>query len=75
MTAVAQNPFQKALYSLALSLDIYINMRFEYKKHLSMLENEIDALAESIEESKIIRSIPGIGEKIAAHDCFRNWGN
>jgi transposase len=31
-----------------------------------MLENEIDALAKSIEESKIIRSIPGIGEKIAA---------
>lgn len=30
-----------------------------------MLGNEIDALAKSIEESKIIRSIPGIGEKIA----------
>lgn len=44
MTAAAQNPFQKALYSsLALSLDMYINMLFEYKKHLSMLENEIDA--------------------------------
>lgn len=45
---------------------MYINMLFEYKKHLSMLENEIDALSKSIEESKIIRSIPGIGEKIAA---------
>jgi transposase len=64
MNAAAQNPFQKALYSsLALSLDMYINMLFEYKKHLSMLENEIDALAKSIEESKIIRSIPGIGKK------------
>jgi hypothetical protein len=63
MTAAAQNPFQKALYSsLAMSLDMYINMLFEYKKHLSLLENEIDALAKSIEESKIIRSIPGIGE-------------
>lgn len=64
MTAAAQNPFQKALYSsLSPSLDMYINMLFEYKKHLSLLENEIDALAKSIEESKIIRTIPGIGEK------------
>ena len=45
---------------------MYINMLFEYKKHLSMLETEIEALTKSIEESKNIRSIPGIGEKIAA---------
>ena len=50
MTAAAQNPFQKGLYSiLSLSLDMYINMLFEYKKHLSLLENEIDALTKSIE--------------------------
>jgi len=43
VTAAAQNPFQKALYSgLAQSLDMYINMLFEHKKHLSVLENEID---------------------------------
>ena len=67
MNAAVQNPFQKSLYSsLALSLDMYINMLFEYKKHLSILENEIDALAKSIEEFEIIQSIPGIGEKIAA---------
>lgn len=45
---------------------MYINMLLEYKKHLSQLENEIDALAKSIEEYRIIQSIPGIGEKIAA---------
>ncbi|WP_153246101.1 transposase, partial [Bacillus sp. 220_BSPC] len=49
-----------------LSLDMYINMLLEYKKHLSKLEDEIDALAKGIEECKIIQSIPGIGEKIAA---------
>lgn len=39
MTAAAQNPFQQALYSsLGLSLDMYINMIFEYKKHLSLLK-------------------------------------
>lgn len=67
MVAAAQNPFQKALYhSLSLSLDMYINMLFEYKKHLSTLKDEIDALAKDIEECRIIQSIPGIGEKIAA---------
>ncbi|MBZ5753910.1 IS110 family transposase [Metabacillus rhizolycopersici] len=67
MAAAAQNPFQKALYySLSLSLDMYINMLLEYKKHLSKLEDEIDALAKDIEECRIIQSIPGIGEKIAA---------
>ena len=67
MAAAAQNPFQKTLYhSLILSLNMYIKMLLEYKKHLSKLEDEIDALAKSIEEYKIIQSIPGIGEKIAA---------
>ncbi|MFB5281018.1 IS110 family transposase [Peribacillus sp. Hz7] len=67
MAAAARNPFQKALYhSLSLSLNMYINMLLEYKKHLSTLEDEIDALAKHIEECNIIRSIPGIGEKIAA---------
>lgn len=66
MAAAAQNPFQKNLYhGLILSLDMYINMLLEYKKHLSKLD-EIDALAKGIEEYKIIQSIPGIGEKIAA---------
>jgi transposase len=67
IAAAAQNPFQNNFYSsLILSLDMYIKMLLEYKKHLSMLEDEIDALAKSIEEYEIIRSIPGIGEKIAA---------
>ncbi|MFB6467404.1 IS110 family transposase [Cytobacillus sp. Hz8] len=67
LTAAAQNPFQKNLYSsLTLSLDMYIKMLLAYKKHLSTLENEIDALAKSVEEYEIIQSIPGIGEKIAA---------
>jgi transposase len=65
--AADRNPFQKTLYhSLILSLNMYINMLLEYKKHLSKLEDEIDALAKGIEEYEIIQSIPGIGEKIAA---------
>jgi transposase len=65
--AATRNPFQKTLYqSHLLSLSMYINMLLQYKKHLSELETEIDTLAKEIEEYKIIQSIPGIGEKIAA---------
>lgn len=65
--AADRNPFQTTLYnSLILSMNMYIKMLLEYKKHLSDLEKEIDALAKSMEEYKILQSIPGIGEKIAA---------
>jgi transposase len=67
MDAATRNPFQKTLnQSHILTLKMYIEMLLEYQKHLSMLENEIDALAKEIKEYKIIQSIPGIGEKIAA---------
>jgi transposase len=67
MTAASHNPFQKARYeSHLVSLKMYINMLLQYKEHLSNLEEKIDALASDIEEYKIIQSIPGIGEKIAA---------
>jgi transposase len=67
LAAATRNPFQKNLYqSHILSLEMYIKMLLEYQKHLFKLENEIDALAKEIEEYKIIQSIPGIGEKIAA---------
>jgi transposase len=65
--AAARNPFQKTVYqSHILSLGMYISIILQYKEHLSKLEAEIDALAEEIEEYNIIKSIPGIGEKIAA---------
>lgn len=65
--AADRNLFQKTLFnSLILSINIYIKMLLEYKKHLSDLEREIDALAKSMEEYKILQSIPGIGEKIVA---------
>ncbi|WNS78760.1 IS110 family transposase [Domibacillus sp. DTU_2020_1001157_1_SI_ALB_TIR_016] len=65
--AAARNPFEKTIYqSHILSLGMYINILLQYKEHLSKLESEIDALAKEIEEYNIIKSIPGIGEKIAA---------
>ncbi|MBZ5753911.1 MULTISPECIES: IS110 family transposase [Metabacillus] len=65
--AATRNPFEKIVYqSHILSLGMYINIILQYKEHLSRLESEIDALAKEIEEYNIIKSIPGIGEKIAA---------
>lgn len=67
IAAALRNPFQETLYqSHIMSIEMYINMILEYQKHLSKLENQIGALAKEIEEFKIIQSIPGIGEKIAA---------
>ncbi len=45
---------------------MYIQMLLQYQEHLSKLDDQIDALAEEIEEYKIRQSIPGIGGKIAA---------
>ena len=45
---------------------MFIQMLLQYQEHLSILEEQIDTLAKDIEEYKIIQSIPGIGEKIAA---------
>ncbi len=65
--AAARNPFEKTVYqSHILSLGMYIDIILQYKEHLSTLESEIDALAKEVEEYSIIKSIPGIGEKIAA---------
>ncbi|PFA63258.1 IS110 family transposase [Bacillus sp. AFS015802] len=65
--AAKRNPIQKTLYrSHILSMNMYIHMLLQYKEHLSKLAAEIDALAKEVEEYELIKSIPGIGEKIAA---------
>ncbi|MBM7586050.1 transposase [Bacillus pakistanensis] len=65
--AARRNPFQQHMYdSHIFNLKILISIILQYEEHLSKLAAEIDALAKEIEEYKIIQSIPGIGEKIAA---------
>ncbi|GMA61667.1 IS110 family transposase (plasmid) [Alicyclobacillus fastidiosus] len=67
IAAATRNPFRNVLLEgYLLSLKMYIQMILQYQEHLSHLEKTIDALAEEIEEYKIIQSIPGVGEKIAA---------
>jgi transposase len=66
VAAVDRNPFHKArLQSHLFNLQMYIKMLLQYQ-HLSALEKQIDSLAKEIEECRIIQSILGVGEKIAA---------
>ncbi len=67
MDSPSRNPFQKNVYeSHVINLRMYIELLFHYQGHLSDLEGRIVALANEMDEYKIIQSIPGIGEKIAA---------
>lgn len=66
-SAAERDPFQRNLYSSHLvSLTMYIHILLEYQQHLSKLKKEIDASAKEMEDYHIVRSIPGIGDKIAA---------
>ncbi|AXF56542.1 IS110 family transposase [Salicibibacter kimchii] len=65
--AAERNPFKRNIdQSHLVSLQMYVQMLFQYQEHLSKLKKEIDALAETFDEYLIIKSIPGIGRKIAA---------
>ncbi|TMN20813.1 IS110 family RNA-guided transposase [Lentibacillus cibarius] len=65
--AADRNPFQQPVcHGHIVSIQMYIQMLFQYQEHLSKLQKEIDALAESFYDYELIQSIPGIGGKIAA---------
>jgi transposase len=65
--AAERNPFKKTLYrSHLVTLKMYIQMLLQQKGFLTILEQEIDELAKQFEEYEILRTIPGVGTKIAA---------
>jgi transposase len=65
--AAERNPFKEILYqSHLVALKMYIQMLLQQKEFLSILEQEIDELAMQFKEYEILRSIPGVGCKIAA---------
>jgi len=65
--AANRNPFQHAICDgHVLSLQMYIQMIFQYQEHLSKLKKEIDILAQTFENYELVQSVPGIGDKIAA---------
>ncbi|MFD2211889.1 IS110 family transposase, partial [Virgibacillus halophilus] len=65
--AAKRNPFQSPVcHRQLVSLNMYIQMLFQFQEHLSKLKKEIDALAKIFEDYEFLQSIPGIGNKIAA---------
>ena len=67
MMTAAQNSANTTVYqSHLLMLKEMIELLFRYQEHLTHLEREIDALARNIKEYDLLRSIPGIGDKLAA---------
>ena len=58
MDSASRNPFQINVYqSHVINLRMYIELLFHYQGHLSELEDRIVALANELEEYKIIQSI------------------
>ncbi len=67
IAAAERNPFKNStMSSHFVSLGILVQSLLQYQEHLSQLETQIDALAEDIAAFDLLRSIPGIGNKIAA---------
>jgi transposase len=66
VTAAQNSPRMTVYEGHLFALREMIEMLFRYQEHLTRLENEIDALARNIDEYDLLRSIPGIGDKIAA---------
>lgn len=65
--AANRNPFQHPVcQGQIISLQMFIQMLFQYQEHLSRLKKEINALARTFNDYEMIQSIPGIGDKIAA---------
>lgn len=67
ISAVQDSPNSSILYDChSITLRMLISLLLELQGHLSHLEKEIDALAQERKEYGLLRSIPGIGDKIAA---------
>ncbi|WP_152401350.1 hypothetical protein [Paenibacillus cellulositrophicus] len=64
LAAATRNPFRKAPFqSHLISLEMYISMLLHYREHLTALEKQMDAIANEIEEYKIIQSINPVSDE------------
>jgi transposase len=61
------SPNSRVIYdSHCITLHMLLSLLLELQEHLSHLEHEIDALAQERKEYDLLRSVPGVGDKIAA---------
>ncbi len=67
ISAAQCSPNSRVIYdSHFITLHMLISLLLELQEHLSHLEQEIDTLAQERKEYDLLRSVPGIGDKIAA---------
>jgi transposase len=67
ISAAQCSPNSRVIYdSHFITLQMLISLLLELQEHLSHLEQEIDGLAQERKEYDLLRSVPGIGNKIAA---------
>jgi endonuclease III len=67
MSAAQCSPNSRMIYdSHFITLQMLLSLLLELQEHLSHLEQEKDALAQERKEYDLLRSVPGIGDKIAA---------
>ncbi|MGF7029442.1 transposase, partial [Paenibacillus mucilaginosus] len=50
----------------SVALSSMISLLLEFDKQLSQLEREMDELADALPEVELVKSIPGVGDKLAA---------
>jgi transposase len=66
MTAASKSPKTAVYGSHLFMLREMVEILLQNQEHLNRLQKEIDTLARNIKEYDLLRSIPGIGDKIAA---------
>lgn len=66
MTAAQNCPKQNVYEGHLFSMHTLIELLLQYQGHLEQLDKQIHTIAKEIAEYDLLRSIPGIGDKLAA---------
>ncbi|MFE6074997.1 IS110 family transposase [Paenibacillus sp. NPDC057886] len=63
--AIANNPVQRVPYGLEMALRSLLALVREFQEQLAALEKVILDLSETLDEVQLLKSIPGVGTKLA----------
>ncbi|SEL27098.1 IS110 family transposase [Paenibacillus sp. OK003] len=63
--AIANNPVQRVPYGLEMALRSLLTLVREFQEQLAALEKVIMDLSETLDEVQLLKSIPGVGTKLA----------
>jgi len=66
LTALEQNPVKEACTGQFIALQSILMLVLQFQEQLEFLEGKIAEMAEAIPEVDLLKSVPGIGDKLAA---------